>query len=607
MTSDRSTSRALLIAVAFAVCLVAGSPPRIVGDGGEYLAQAINFSHLRGPALRPADIPDIQARIAAFDPVLAEWDINDATVAGRDRRRDFLHFWFYALLATPALWVVTAVGAAPTFAFAILNLVLLGLALRVALPRLGTAASVLLFASPIIWWIDKAHTEVFTFSLLVIAFALMRERPWWALIAAGAAATQNPPIGIVFGLVFLWVAARGQTFWRDRRVIAGVAVGGVLALLHPAYTYARFGTPSLLLRARRPGLPTLAEMSALVLDPTIGLIGNFPILLIVGIAAAIVIARRDWRRALTPEAAIVAISGAAFLFSCAQTTNFHHGATPSLSRYATWLIPLAVPPLAWLYRHGSRAWQRFLLVAAATSALVSLFAFHPRVPQNSHEPTWLATYLWTHHPAWDNPVPEVFIETELHNEESWAPVATRGCEKILIVGHGTDEGLWPMPCYPAPIPDRCLTAGAVCYANRHGARYDFVPAPGRWTEAPRLKREWTWPKDAEAQVRAQYDAWHWADLSFDPDVVGVLRQSVGADVSVVGRPDRFILTFQNIGADALVRLRPTAPMTGAFIDPETGATVQPVHVDGPTDDLQTVTVPPGHHLLLLTMRSDHAS
>jgi hypothetical protein len=108
-------------------------------------------------------------------------------------------------------------------------------------------------------------------------------------------------------------------------------------------------------------------------------------------------------------------------------------------------------------------------------------------------------------------------------------------------------------------------------------------------------------------VRAQYDAWRWTDLSFDPDVVGVLRQSVGADVSVVGRPDRFILTFQNIGPDALVRLRPTAPMTGAFVDPETGATVEPVHVDGPTEDLQTVTVPGGHRLLLLAMRSDHAS
>jgi hypothetical protein len=604
---EPSASRAVLLAAVCAVCLVAGSRPRIVGDGGEYLAQAINFSHLHGPPLRPANIPDIQARVAAFEPVLADWQIEDATVAGPDRGRDFLHFWFYALLATPALWVVTAVGAAPTYAFAILNLVLLGFALRVALPRIGAVACVLLFASPIIWWIDKAHTEAFTFSLLVIAFALLRERPWWAMVAGGAAATQNPPIGIVFGLVFLWVAARGRTFWRDRRALAGAAAGGVLALLHPVYTYARFGTPSLLLRARRPGIPTVAEMGALVLDPTIGLIGSFPIFLIVVLVAIVVIARRDWRRAARPEAAIVMLSGAAFLFSCAQTTNLHHGATPSLSRYAIWLIPLAVPPLAWLHRHGSSAWQRFLLVAAGASALVSVFAFHPSVPQYGREPTWLGAYLWRHHPAWDNPLPEVFIETELHNEALWAPVATRGCEKILISGRGTDEGLWPVPCYPAPIPDRCLAAGAICYANRDGAGYDFADAPGRWLAAPRLKREWTWPKAAEARVRAQYDAWQWADLSFDPDVVGVLRQAVGADVSVVGRPDRFILIFQNIEPDALVRLRPVARMTGTFLDPVTGVAVQPVHLDGPTEDLQTVTVPGGHDLLLLGLRSEGAS
>jgi hypothetical protein len=607
MTTDRPTGRALLLAAALAVCLVAGSRPRIVGDGGEYLAQAINFSHLRGPALRPADIPDIQARIAAFEPVLADWQIDDATVAGPDRRRDFLHFWFYALLATPALWVVTAVGAAPTYAFAILNLVLLGVALRVALPRIGAAACVLLFASPIIWWIDKAHTEVFTFSLLVIAFALMRERPWWAMVAGGAAATQNPPIGIVFGLVFLWVAARGRTFWRDRRVLAGVAAGGILALLHPVYTYARFGTPSLLLRARRPGVPTLAEIRALVTDPTIGLIGSFPIFLAVVLAAIVLIARRDSRRGVRPEAAIVILSGAAFLLSCAQTTNLHHGATPSLSRYALWLIPLAVPPLAWLYRHGSSMWQRGLLGTAIASALISVFAFHPSVPQYGREPTWLGAYLWTHHPAWDNPLPEVFIETELHEEAFWAPVATPGCEKVLIAGRGTDEGLWPVPCYPAPIPDRCLEAGAICYANRHGTRYDFVAAPGRWLLPPRLRREWTWPKAAEARVRQQYDAWRWAELSFDPDVVAVLRQTVGADVSVVGRPERFILTFQNIEPGALVRIRPVAPMSGTFVDPESGAIVQPVHLDGPTEDLQTVSVPGDHRLLLLAMRTDDAS
>ena len=193
----------LIVAGALALCLIAGSPQRLVGDGREYLAQAVNFASFHGPAFRPADIPSVQSEIARFDPALANWDIWGATVADAKRGRVFLHFWFYALLATPGVWITTLLRAPPTFAFTALNLVLLGTALWVALPRIGTAACLLLFAGPIMWWIDKAHTEVFTFALLTITFALMREQPWWSMLAAGAASTQNPPLAILVGLVFI--------------------------------------------------------------------------------------------------------------------------------------------------------------------------------------------------------------------------------------------------------------------------------------------------------------------------------------------------------------------------------------------------------------------
>src|SRR4051812_17381168 len=185
-------AQVLIVAGALAVSLIAGSPQRLVGDGREYLAQAINFASFHGPAFRPADLPAIRSRMARFDPRLENWDIRGATVADARRGRVFLHFWFYGLLAAPLLWLTDLVGAPPTLAFAAVNLALLGTALWVALPRIGTAACLLIFGGPILWWIDKAHTEVFTFALLTIAFASMRDRPWWALLASGAAATQNP-------------------------------------------------------------------------------------------------------------------------------------------------------------------------------------------------------------------------------------------------------------------------------------------------------------------------------------------------------------------------------------------------------------------------------
>src|SRR5919112_2264698 len=106
----------LIVAGTLALSLIAGSPPRFVGDGREYFAQAINFASFHGPAFRPADIPRIQSQVARFDAVLGDWDMYAATVPDASRGRVFLHFWVYALLATPALRVTNAVGAPPPLA-----------------------------------------------------------------------------------------------------------------------------------------------------------------------------------------------------------------------------------------------------------------------------------------------------------------------------------------------------------------------------------------------------------------------------------------------------------------------------------------------------------
>src|SRR4051812_50193173 len=63
-TSGRA--QILLLAGAFAICLIAVSPQRLVGDGREYLAQAIEFAALPGPALRPGGNSPIPEKIAPF-------------------------------------------------------------------------------------------------------------------------------------------------------------------------------------------------------------------------------------------------------------------------------------------------------------------------------------------------------------------------------------------------------------------------------------------------------------------------------------------------------------------------------------------------------------
>jgi hypothetical protein len=74
-------------------------------------------------------------------------------------------------------------------------------------------------------------------------------------------------------------------------MIAGAAAAIALALLHPSH-HAHHGRLSLLLEQTRSGMPTFQMLSAVVLDPTLGLIGNFPLFLIVVAAGSGTLVRR---------------------------------------------------------------------------------------------------------------------------------------------------------------------------------------------------------------------------------------------------------------------------------------------------------------------------
>ncbi len=596
-----SRGQTMILAGALAFCLIAGSPPRLIGDGREYLAQAIEFASFHGPAFRPTDIPHIQSELSRFDPALASWDIWSSTIEDVNRGRVFLHFWFYALLAAPGVWLADVLGAPPTFAFTALNLLLFGAALWVALPRVGPAGCILLFAGPIVWWIDKAHTEVFTFALLMITFALMRDRPLWSMLAAGAAATQNPPIAILIPMVLVAAVVRDRSAMTNRRVIAGAAAATALALLHPVYTYTHHGRLSLLLEQARSGIPHFQTLSAVVLDPTLGLIGNFPFFLIVLLGGVLTLMWRSRRHVLREDVVIPIAAAAIFLFSFSRTTNMHHGGTPSLSRYALWLIPLAVPLLSALQHNSGIGWSRFLRSAAFCSALISIVAFHPSVPQNSREPTWLATFLWTRYPAWNNPLPEVFIETNLHVDEPRVPVATSGCEKILIAGGDVDRGVWPSPCYPASLPAECETAGVLCYANLRDRQYQFVRVRDTTVDPAAVRRDAVWPGNALTHVRRLYDAWDWSGIH--SGTLNVVRQAVHVSIESLGSDNRFILVLRDPGEGAVIRLRPATPLHGVLIDAVTGQTLRSVDYEG-EPGLMTIDLPHDSRILLLAMRAD---
>jgi hypothetical protein len=437
---------------------------------------------------------------------------------------------------------------------------------------------------------------------VAIALLVMRERPWWSMLAAGLAAAQNLPIGALVILIAAGCGIARPEWWRDRRFLFGLGAGLALAALQPGYTYLRHGTPTLLLRANPRHVPSLAELLAVPLDPAVGLVPNFPLLLVAVAAGTMLIVRRRPRDLLGVDLVVATLAGVAFLFSFAQATNIHHGGTPGMSRYAIWIIPLAIPILARAHSLGAAGWRAVLWIIAAVSAAICAFAFHPGVPQYSREPTIVANFLWTRHPGWNNPLPEVFAEILGGREDRWVPISTPNCEKVLLMGRG-DGGAFPVPCFPAPLPPSCAASGVLCYANRVGAHYEFARAPGSRIQLEGFEYQpvWGWPAGAESHVRDLLGQSQWWTLHVKTKGGSILRQSDGVRVMELEGPRRNLFILRAAQQGAWLMLRPRSKMTGVLGDGLTGANLATVHFDGEPLEQWRLDLPAASPLLMLSL------
>ena len=583
-------SRRLLLAFGLLLALLlATSRPQRVGDAREYLAMGMNLARLQSPALSRTDMIQIDARFDELHFTGLPLDFPQLRDA-RDRQ-DFFHFWFYSALAVPGLWLADIVAVHPNYAFTALNVGVFFAALWVVSKRLAWWFTAALFGSPVLWWIDKAHTEVFTFSLLAIAVAMLRDAPWRSMVCLGAAATQNPPIAVLMvgvGAAAPWLR-RGA--WRDARFWVGAAVACAIASLHPLYYGWRWGLPTpQLLQGTHARIPTMQEFAAVLWDPNIGVVFHAPLLAVTFVVAAIAVGVRARSRLIEAEVWLAAAGAGLFLIAFAQTTNFNNGATPGMSRYGIWLIPLTIP----IFERAtavSTPSARWFIPLSLASCLWSVVAFQPRLPESYCTPTRLASVLWSRWPALDNPLPEIFVERHWGGELGLAPVATPGCAKLLLIG-----GQWPVPCPPQPVPPECSRPDALCYANRTAPGYDFVRVPPPYGASTFGQQgAWVWDLASKPSVDRILQRMRWRDLRL------AVRSAPGAMLRAAHEvswtyglqsEDELLVYVSEPRQGASLTLRLPGTMVGSLLDPDTGNDIQTVRIDTSPWGLTRLNLPP---------------
>ena len=466
----------MVAAVYLLALLIAASasPTRRVGDGGEYFVMALQLAAARPPSLSPDELRDVKGELtrlgSGFETALLEYP----DLVARDGRQDFLHFFLYSLVVAPALPLVKALGVHPNWAFTIVNAALLAFAMFLAARHAPIVACAAGFVGPIIWWVDKAHTEAFLFATVALAALLLHQRPSWAVVAFALAGAQNAAIGVTYPIfvVLVWLATRTTTF--TRRTWVAVAAGAMLVASPFVYTLIRLGRLSPMAEYAQRVIPSAGGLAAFVVEPNIGVLPNAPVFGVAILGFAVLLVKS--RSTLVGLPAVwwwPAVIQLALLVVWSQNPNMNHGGTPGMNRWVLSLLALGLPWIADLHRILTPTGRVVLTAIVSLLAVVSTTAHMPSRPEQYREPTRLAAWMWSL--GWVHATPaEVFAERTQGREPAFVPSHEGDCKVMLIADQRA-----PVHCLPptVPLPTRCRQSGAVCYALDESGHSRYVTAP----------------------------------------------------------------------------------------------------------------------------------
>jgi len=513
--------------------MLAFGPRMRVGDAAEYygLFYAWDLTHrpwMTAPAYAAYDALFHSNTIAGLIPVDMLANAFPALRVGATS--DFNHFWFYSFLAAACARLAGLVGIelGPHQSFLFLHAMLaylaLGLAYRYHGWRGALAAGLMLFASPVLWFANKAHTEWMTVCLVLGAVAALTARHYLvAALLVALAAPQNPSFALAacIPLAYRVVLQRARPY-----TLAEVAMGAAIViavLMHPVYYFSRYGvpTPQLLAGGAELGRD-LSTFYVWIIDPDLGLLPNWPLGLLVLATASVLFLFARGRGAARPDRPWWFFLLAYLLlnfFAHASTTNLNSGATPGLARYALWYLPLAFPVFLYVLARIAPRSRGFYVAALAAALLLvaSVVVNDPRRSERYWVPSELSGFLQKRLPALYDPPGEVFAERFSGVGEGVHALQLRAvvgpdCRKALIMPGAQRHGaLAPAHCvYDKQGLDAYVDAtygkpaGDEPYYTRlpadTGARLGFTVRPGPHAAGiggdagPFLVRGWSVPE-----------------------------------------------------------------------------------------------------------------
>lgn len=413
------TRAAFFVLGACLLCAMFFVKPVLFGDApGYFMVTESMFNHLT-PDLREGDIESLEALQDKHDFPVLQRNIHETYFfEANDGKQYSCHFWAYPLLNLPVKAVMRLFHADESRVFQITNAIILILALcaitfAASLTELQKRLFILLVVfSPAFWFIYWPHTEVFSFSFVVISLVYTGKRNWRAAVfCAALAATQNPPI--VFMVVFLWLVGilSSKRKWREVVYLSLLAVPAGGPYLFSLLKYGRLS----LYAAKSTGTQYMSVYKAMELffDLNIGMLPYIPVALILFFG---VVVRDVWsKRRLTVNLQLLLLLFV-MMFACTPSALWNHG-TSGPSRYVIWMLPIVfyVVVAGAGGQKPARSWYASLLWIAIAVQAVIVFGgggFTSNLNHTRH--TAAAAFVLDHFPSLYNPTHEIFAARTTH-------------------------------------------------------------------------------------------------------------------------------------------------------------------------------------------------
>jgi hypothetical protein len=334
-------------------------PPRLMGDGVEYIVQTQSLVFDRSVhvdtlkrreywnATNPYGLTLQEARPSSHCDPLRQSDQAGGGFGGlypdRFNQYRYYHFWTYSAVVAPLygfLHLLDSSGSLEYYSFRLFNVLLLLLlfcaAYRLA-PHWSTLCVLAFFiVSPLIPYCDWQHPEMFCLSLIFLSFSLIHSARmrFFAPLCLGVAGSMNVPIVLFFPCHLLMMrffcGPKTRRFWLILLGLYGAgAVAGISSLLYFQYY---FGSPSVIATVGLASLhyASVARAVDIFISPFVGSVLFFPMCLL-ALPACITRPRRLFPLLIL----LVSVFAAAWLSS--STANFNAGQVGVL-RYTVWLL-----------------------------------------------------------------------------------------------------------------------------------------------------------------------------------------------------------------------------------------------------------------------------